>query len=181
MWLKASALSQYRGLFVGASPLWGLTLSSAGGNPLAYLWEATGDEYDAPSGLVMTVGAWHFAAMAVTTTDATLYLGTPSTGTLASWTNTKTHTAKAVAGTHCIGADRLIGLRYWGGSVNDVALFDRALSAAELFALYNLSRAGYPIVLGRVARRLATAAVGGGGAFKPPWASGSTQVAGVQP
>ena len=59
-----------------------------------------------------------------------------------------------------IGAIRLDGVdnRFFDGLIDEVRLYNRPLSAAEILQLYQLSQQGYPGVLNRIPRRFVAAA-----------------------
>ena len=127
-------------------------LAANGSFPLTYVWENTPDEYFATTGLDVPFNAWSFAAVSITATAATVYL-VPSGGVLQSWTNTKAHTTHTI-GPMYIGSDRLHNDWYWPGGIDDVSIYNRALSSTEIFELYNISKAGYPGLLNRIPQRM---------------------------
>jgi hypothetical protein len=66
----------------------------------------------------------------------------------------------------------------FSGSLDDVAVYSsRALSAAEVFALYNQSRRGHPDTLRWLGQRtwFPPSQAAGGAIFQPAWARGSNQ------
>ncbi len=96
---------------------------------LTYQWEASADEYDANNGLTVALNKWYFGAVVITPSAATVWLNNTS------WTNTKTHNAYA-RGVARIGTD-LISDHYWSGNLDDVRIYDRALTAQEVKDIYN--------------------------------------------
>ena len=141
-----------------------LTGGSASGY-LRYQWEGTADEYNGSSGITLTIGAWQLVALVVISTSATLYQ--VYQGVLKSWTNTKTHNAYTM-GAFTIGGDRAIYDHYQTLHCDDVAIYTRALGAAEIMAAYDDRMAGYAGTLNRFHLPLgALASAPAGGPF--PW------------
>jgi hypothetical protein len=158
-----STATAYKALFGGYSnayPCLFATSGNASGRPLGYGWEDTSDEYNAASGLVSVVNQWNFAALVVTSSDATLWLATPGAQQLSSFINTKTHNAKTIS--DClIGGDRplVAGNHDFPGMIADTRIFSRAFSPAVIRWLYVNSQLGYPELLNRYSRRYVPSAV----------------------
>ncbi|MGH7237479.1 MAG: LamG domain-containing protein, partial [Candidatus Saccharimonadales bacterium] len=81
----------------------------------------------------ITTGAWHFIAVTMNGTSVTHYLdGSPNgTGTIS--TNIANGSGHAIIGNRSDGATKT------NGYIDDVRLYNRALSPAEIQALYNLA------------------------------------------
>lgn len=77
---------------------------------------------------------WVFAALVVEPTRARLYLG--QGGVLATATNVITHTPEEFDGKLVLGRDAGFSNRYFKGSLDDVRVYDHALTQAEVEALY---------------------------------------------
>ena len=133
-WIKADTRASYRAILEDGTNRKGLLLSGATGNPLTYFWENTADEYNATTGLTVNIGQWHFAAVVITPAAATVYLDGSS------WTNTKTHDAKNLDVTWNMGRDSGFGGREWDGPIDEVRIYNRALSQDEIRRLYNMGR-----------------------------------------
>lgn len=127
------------GAFGTYSPTWVCGVRSgssaflvmANGGNLAYQW--SNSFYDWSSGLAMTQKAWHFFAVAVEPTKATLYLK-ETDGSLRSATNTATHSAFSLSGTWSLGKDTAEG-RFLTGGLGGVRMYSRTLSSAEIYPI----------------------------------------------
>ncbi len=116
-WIYATTLRLYNGIFIDNTVRLGLLLSGGTGNPLGYLWESSVDEFNAASGLAVSLNTWHYTALVITSTAATLYLDDKS------WTNTKTHGLKSIANDWEIGMDLASPTdRFWQGSLDEVRI-----------------------------------------------------------
>ncbi|RYD83799.1 MAG: hypothetical protein EOP84_07270, partial [Verrucomicrobiaceae bacterium] len=98
-------------------------------NELRYTWNNASSTYNWNSGLVPPDNQWTFVALVVEPAKATLYMN--GGAGLVSAVNTVTHSAEEFDGTLCIAQDTL-GNRFFNGAVDEVAIFNRALSPAEI-------------------------------------------------
>jgi hypothetical protein len=117
--------------------VFGLTTSpdpNTGVDELGYTWNGTYNSFS--SGLDLAVNQWVFAALVISPTNATLYLQ-DGTG-MESTNNAGTYTASAFAGDSYIGWDTAGGAtgRRWTGPIDDVMVFNQALSPIAINALY---------------------------------------------
>jgi hypothetical protein len=106
----------------------GLTFGNS--NELRYTWNDSGGTYGWNSGLTPPDGVWTFVALTIEPSKATIYMN-PGTG-LVSATNGISHAIEEFDGKFCIGQDTTSSTRTFRGTIDEVALFDRSLSAAEL-------------------------------------------------
>ncbi len=114
------------------------------GRSLSYSWEDLGGTYNFNPGFVVPDQAWTFVALTVQADQAVLYMGTAS-GLVAS-TNAIEHPYHSFAGAALeIGRDNNGGPRYLRGAVDEVALYDKTLSPAQIRSLYD---AALPAILG---------------------------------
>jgi len=105
---------------------------------LGYNWANDGNTWNWDSGIQPPVGQWSFVVLVVTPADATIYLFNPST-TAASpqvAVHTYAHPVQAFDGQTLIGQDQSSTGRTLNGSLDDVAIYGRALSLGEVTALY---------------------------------------------
>jgi len=118
----------------GAGTIAGL-ICSADGTELGYQWG--GVRYSFDSGLVLPVNQWTLVALVYTTNFTTLYCGTTN-GIVLSAVDNYAQPGQTFAASMMIGLDTDVGesSRTFNGSIDDVAFFDRALSAAEIDAIY---------------------------------------------
>ncbi|TAN34010.1 LamG domain-containing protein [Patescibacteria group bacterium] len=102
-----------------------------------HTWNATPGPW-ASANTVVTDNKWHYVTCAVSANGATatIYLDGVQDGT-----NTGTAKNTDSSGTFLIGRDTTT--RYFNGSIDDVRVYNRALSAAEVKQLYNAARAMY--------------------------------------
>jgi hypothetical protein len=129
----------------------------------------SGTVASATASSVMAAGAWTHLVGVRSGGALSLYAGGVLAGTAAATFGPIT------AGNPLVGA--LYGgssspASYWSGDLDDVAIWNRALSGPEVAALYDESRRGYPETLRSPSRRLLTAfrVVSNVGAL--PWAIG---------
>ena len=141
LWLqpKVDPVNDHAGLFFTRQ-------SSSGGNGLGFFYTTTNqlgytwnlgstETSQFASGLVPPAGQWSFAALVVEPTRATIYLG--GSNGLASATNAIPHIVEAWDGPARIGDDD----GYWNdnfpGRIDEVSVFNYALSPAQISNLYN--------------------------------------------
>jgi plastocyanin/regulation of enolase protein 1 (concanavalin A-like superfamily) len=105
-------------------------------NELRYTWNGSSSTYNWNSGLVVPNGQWTFVALAVSPTNATLYMD-PLGGSMTSAVNAVANAASAFDGATDIGQDPLGG-RFFNGSMDEVRIYNTTLSAAAITALANL-------------------------------------------
>lgn len=135
-WVKPSGAQQaYAGLVFSrsAGTISGLSYDSTG-KKLAY--EGAGNRVTFDSGVTLADGVWHFLALVVTPTNATLYSGTNHSVRVA--VDTLTQPVQTFAGTTMIGLDVSAGeaSRTFNGTIDEVAIFNRSLSTSDINALY---------------------------------------------
>lgn len=130
-WIKRNGT---QGSFAGivysraGSTVAGLTFGNS--NELRYTWNDSGGTYGWNSGLTPPDGVWTFVALVIEPSKATIYMN-PGTG-LVSATNGISHAIEEFDGKLCIGQDTSSSARTFKGTMDEVALFDRSLSAAEI-------------------------------------------------
>ena len=105
-----------------------------GTNTLKYTW--AGGQYNFGTGLALPTNQWALVALVVTPTAGTVYLQ-DGTG-LKSATNVAAHASQTFDSASYVGWDTAGGNigRRWTGGVDELMIFDRALSPAEVNALY---------------------------------------------
>jgi len=135
----ASIQSDQTGILVSRSPtgLGGFFLNYNNNNALSYVWEGTDSWWQFQSGLVPVIGQWNFVALVIDPTKGTVYLD-DGTG-LQSAVYTPSQGNKTVVwDSPNIGVD--LGYNRWFyGDIDEVAVYDRALTAAEIANLDLLS------------------------------------------
>lgn len=139
-WIKPNGTpDDYDGLVFsrGGGTVAGLDYQTGG--QLGYHWNDTAETYNWASGLYPVDGQWNFVALVVTPTLGTVYLD-DGTG-LQSAENAVTHGAEEFNGTLRFGADSDTG-RFYKGTIDEVVIYDRALSSAEITALRNAGVTG---------------------------------------
>ncbi len=108
-------------------------------NNLGYTWNNTNLSYNFTSGLIVPSNMWSFVALVVTPSNATLYLF--NTNSLGIATNSSTTNAVAgFTGPTLIGDDPSSGgtpqNRAFQGSIDEVAVFNYAVSPIEIYNMY---------------------------------------------
>jgi hypothetical protein len=148
-WIKRN------GTQVGTSPL---LFQRATGSPasglvvnftdrLAYSWNDDAGSYNYNPGADFYIpdGVWTFAALTVTPTNATIYIG--STNGLKSITRTAAHAAHDFSGGPlAIGQDTGSTTRFVKGNLDEVAIFDQALDFAAISNLFYSATPAIPLV-----------------------------------
>lgn len=113
-------------------PATALNLSGVG--DLGYHWLDAAATYNFASGLTPPLDQWSLAALVVEPTQATLHLINASGARSA--VNTVAHAPRAFTDNLRLGGDPNNANRTFDGTIDEVALFPQALTAAELQALY---------------------------------------------
>lgn len=133
-WIKPNGTqSAYCGVvFSRGATVNGLQFDKNGSRRIAYTWNDTSATYDWAGGPVLTDGAWSHVVCVVNNTTGKIYVN----GALAA-TNTTTHSAisnpfSAVE----IARDSFNGLRRFNGTLDDVRIYNRALTDADVSQLY---------------------------------------------
>lgn len=96
--------------------------------------------YSFRSGLYPENDVWNMVALTVSANEGTVYLG-DSKGNLTSKTNYGSHPAASLIGNLQIGGD-LIESRRFKGDIDEAVIFTRALSAEEIYKIYNVGLVG---------------------------------------
>ncbi|HUI06164.1 MAG TPA: LamG-like jellyroll fold domain-containing protein [Verrucomicrobiae bacterium] len=105
--------------------------TTKGFNELHYTWN--GSRYDTPTSLLVPVNQWSFFALVVTPTNATVYLGT--NGVLNSFTDGLAQANQPFDSALLVGRDAFYG-RAFNGGVDEVAIYDHALTPEQIQGLY---------------------------------------------
>jgi hypothetical protein len=100
---------------------------------LSYTWNDRPATWDWHSGLIVPDGEWVFVALVVEPTKATMYLND------ASATNVLNHDIEEFDGVTRIGHDAYHSkTRFFNGTIDDVRIYNRALSAEEIRQFYQM-------------------------------------------
>jgi len=105
---------------------------------LRYHWNGSGSSFNWDSGLVAPVDEWVFVALVVEPDQATMYLG--QSGGLTSSVNSVGHGVEEFDGPLFFGRDPGFGNRDFKGHLDDVRIYDSALTTSEINTLYALSQ-----------------------------------------
>lgn len=114
----------------------GLVIGTNGAS-LGYNWNNNASTYNFNSGITVPPNIWSFVAVAITPSNATLYL--INTNTFQTAVNTVTNPPLPFDGHSLIGDDALdsdAGTRVFDGFIDDVAIFTNSLSISQLIDLY---------------------------------------------
>ena len=123
----------------------GIGLGSTGGpdwqanQELYYGWNDAEETWKFHSGLIIPDSEWVFVALVLEPTKATLYLW--EDGKLSSAANAVEHSIEEFNGVTRIGNDKKPGFppRFFKGVIDDVRIYDRALSPEQIRELTNLA------------------------------------------
>jgi hypothetical protein len=106
--------------------------------------------YNFRSGFVPPTNQWSFVGMVVTPSNAVVYAGTPP-GPLQTATNVLAHTSDVFGNNWQIGNDNNdnlnSGSRGFLGSIDEVAVFTKSLTFAQMQQLYSVGLNGAPVTL----------------------------------
>jgi hypothetical protein len=134
-WIKRNAnQNQYNAILFSRTPSLATGFSFGPSNQLGYHWNDTISTYNWGSGLTIPNNTWCMIALTITPTEGIAYLGQGDT--LTSATNTTTHNTATLLNFN-VGADPVVAGRYFNGSIANVEIYNRALSAQEIQSNYN--------------------------------------------
>ncbi|HXI69327.1 MAG TPA: LamG-like jellyroll fold domain-containing protein [Verrucomicrobiae bacterium] len=119
-------------------------ICSSDGTKLAYQWGAQG--YDFNSGLVLPVNQWSFVAVVREPNKVTLYCS--SNNVLSYAIDNRNWPSQQFDSTTFIGLDTDVGesARTFDGSIDEVAMFDRALSPTQINAIFAAGKGTVAII-----------------------------------
>jgi hypothetical protein len=134
VWVNPDSHPSFAGIVFARAgqPATGINLRDNG--ELGYHWDDTQTTWSWPSGLTVPVGQWSFVALVVGPTQATMHV--INSGGAQSAVNTVAHTPLAFTGTLRIGGDAFGDTRTFNGRVDEVAIFNQALSPDQIQSLY---------------------------------------------
>jgi autotransporter-associated beta strand protein len=113
-------------------------------NELRYTWNNSASTYNWNSGLTVPDGVWTFMALVIQPSQAIMYMAT--NGTLYSATNVVANAVQAFAGTTYLGYDPNSSARRLNGTLDEAAVFNQALTYAQLNQILTASRTVAPAV-----------------------------------
>lgn len=127
------------------SPMTGLVVDFS--NRLGYVWNDDAATYNWNPGadFFLPDGVWTFAALSLTPTNATIYIG--STNGLKFATRTGTHAVHDFSGGPLyLGRDPGSSTRFLSGTLDDIAFFGTALSSTDISNLFYSATPAIPLV-----------------------------------
>ncbi len=133
-WVNPSAYNDRAGIVFARAgqPATGINFINTGN--LNYHWLDTATTYGWDSGLNVPTNQWSFVALVVEPTKATMYL--LNANGMQSAVNAVTHAARAFTDNIRIGGDPNGDARTFNGLIDEVAIFNAALSPSEIQGLY---------------------------------------------
>jgi len=150
---------RYDGGFLNSNGVDGNIGYSWGNNPADFLWN---------SGITAPHNQWSMVALAISPTDATLYI--INSNGVQSAVNTVNHTNQLFNATEYIGTYPLegpIGNNNFNGNIDEVAVFNSTLSQKQISTLYASALGQVPLTISRV----------GGNNLQLQWTGGVLQQA----
>ena len=141
-WVNGTGTQSTRaGIFFGRDNIggWGLRFGSA--NNLGFTWNG-GYLYD--STLTVPTNQWTFVALVITPTNGIIYMATNST--LLSWTNNVANINAAFTNAASIGNDSGYTTRHFTGAMDEVAIYNRSFTAAQISGLLSAAQISSPAV-----------------------------------
>lgn len=120
--------------------------SSLGG-PLGYCWNNSASSLNWNSGLIPPNGQWTYVALAVTPSQATMYMYDGTTWSSA--VNPVAHGAATFDAQMLVGDDNGATSRFFNGLVDEVAVYNKALTEGQLHnhALTAFGGLGAPVIV----------------------------------
>jgi len=109
---------------------------------LGYTWNNSSSTYNWPSGLIAPTNQWTFVALAISPTQAVMYMAT--NGTLHAATNAVANAVQAFAGSTYLGYDPNSNARRFNGAMDEVAIYNQTLTAAQIGQILSASLAATP-------------------------------------
>jgi hypothetical protein len=101
-----------------------------GSNHLGYWWNDAANTYNWDSGLLPPDGQWTYAALTISPTQAVISMCDGTTWSAA--TNQVSHAVQPFAGLIRVGSDGGLSGHWFNGSLDEVAIYNTALSPAQL-------------------------------------------------
>ena len=148
-WIKPSAISGYQDIFVdsnaGATVDWGLTVTPTG--HLQFAWDSSGSDYRIYSSDNVVIDTnWHFVTVTQVGTGAPIMYVDGSLVPSSLGGNGGAATKPTAQGS-AFGQHGLDGVNFYGGAIDEVGIWSRALTSGEITSLWN-GGAGlaYPLV-----------------------------------
>ena len=109
---------------------------------LGYTWNNLSGTYNWPSGLIAPINQWTFVALAISPTQAVMYMAT--NGTLHAATNAVANAVQAFAGSTYLGYDPSSNARRFNGTMDEVAIYNQTLTAAQIGQILSASLSATP-------------------------------------
>lgn len=137
-WIKPNGIQgDYAGVIFsrGGNTVAGLDYHGTTGE-LGYHWNDAANTYSWGSGLYPVDGQWNFVALVVEPDQATIYLDDGQGFGMQYGVNIVDHNAEEFDGTLRFGSDSGTG-RFFKGAIDDVVIYDRSLSEAEITSLHD--------------------------------------------
>ncbi len=136
-WIKPNgAQDDYDGIVFsrGGNTVAGLDYQTGG--QLGYHWNDAANTYNWGSGLYPADGQWNFVALVVEPDQATIYLDDGQGFGMQYGVNIVDHNPEEFDGTLRFGSDSGTG-RFFKGAIDDVVIYDRSLTEAEINSLHD--------------------------------------------
>jgi hypothetical protein len=127
----------------------GLAIDVAGGLALTYNWANDTATYNWASGVSLPDSDWAFVALVIQPDQAAIFEANDTNFTTFNGaTNPVTHAVQPFEGATLFGADLApiggSGPAYFNGLIDEVAIFNRALSVGEVYSQYGAAIGGVP-------------------------------------
>ena len=127
----------------------GITIDIGGGLSLSYDWADDPTTYNWPSTISLADSDWTYVALVVQPNQAALFAA--SAADITTWagaTNPVSHLVQPFEGPTLFGADlQTNGNFFLNGSIDEVAIFNRALGVGELYSAYAAAVGGVAPVI----------------------------------
>ncbi len=138
-WLNPTTATQadYAGVIFcrSGSTSCGLAYNNNVGTQLGFNWNNAPESYNWASGLAPPAGQWSFVALVVTSSSATLYVY--NTNSQGSASLAIANAVQAFAGPTYLGTDPYTASRTFNGTIDEVAVFNYAMTPSQVGQLYS--------------------------------------------
>jgi hypothetical protein len=133
----------------GTSTISGLDYLADTSNTLNYNWANDSATYTWNSGLVPPIGVWSLVVLVITPTNGTIYLCNTNNGLLSA-TLVHNHAIQKFDGPTFVGLESYNASRIFNGSIDEVGLFNQALTPSQVAALFSAASgiAAFPPTIG---------------------------------
>lgn len=143
-WVNGVPVTGFSGIMYSRNDPQPVGMGYGGGTTagkLSYTWNNDNPStYNWDSGLIIPQNQWAFVAVTIDSNKAVAYLCSSSGCNSA--TNSIAHISQTLNGNFRIGSDAVASNRLFRGKIDEISIYNRALTAGEIQAIFNAGSAG---------------------------------------